>query len=217
MNAVMTIAPPVRGQSVIVEDVAALERIFQPEHNLVVWRRSGVALSDAEFAPWLAHPRRFLREFAIDECCAAGLAAACNLAAESALATDLAALAELFITVTDATHIGLRVEITDTRTCPRFHVDNVALRMLCTYRGPATEWVDSANVDRRLLGLGAKGLTDASSGLLRSPEVVRTMQRYDVALMKGERWPQNTGYGAVHRSPAVPAGTLRVLVSFDSL
>jgi hypothetical protein len=217
MNAAACSVAPTRGSSFISARLVDLERIFEPAFSLVAWRRPRLPIPAADFSPWLTRPHRFVRDLAAADCTPATLADHCKLDPASALAEDLAALSELFATLSGAERIGLRVEVTDARTCPRLHVDNVAVRQLCTYLGPATQWVDSKYLDRRKLGAGAAGEPDATSGLLRVPNVVRELQRYDVALLKGERWPGNEGYGAVHRSPAVPRGELRVLVSWDML
>jgi hypothetical protein len=34
--------------------------------------------------------------------------------------------------------IGLRIHVLADTMCPRFHVDRVPVRLLCTYRGPGT-------------------------------------------------------------------------------
>ena len=38
-----------------------------------------------------------------------------------------------------------------------------------------------------------------------------------VALVKGERWVGNEGRGLIHRSPALPAGERRLLLTLDWL
>ena len=54
--------------------------------------------------------------------------------------------------------VGLRLEIIERAMCPRFHVDHVGIRMLCTYRGPGTEWLDDEAADRNFLGARGSGL-----------------------------------------------------------
>ncbi|MEF8706149.1 MAG: DUF1826 domain-containing protein [Candidatus Accumulibacter sp. UW27] len=43
----------------------------------------------------------------------------------------------------------MRLDVVRQAMCPRLHVDRVGIRLLCTYRCPGTEWVESAAVDRR--------------------------------------------------------------------
>jgi hypothetical protein len=139
-------------------------------------------------------------------------------AGRDALASDLAFLATLCVDLLDCDRVGLRVEITASATCPRFHVDRTGLRLLCTYRGPGTEWLADEDADRSRLGAGAAGRPDACSGLLRSGARIRTVPPFAVVLLKGSAWPGNEARGAIHRSPAVPCGAgPRVLVALDPL
>jgi hypothetical protein len=103
--------------------------------------------------------------------------------------TELAGLVELFITLTDAKAVGLRMTATDRATCPRFHSDQVGLRMLCSWVGEGTEWLDEGEV--------------------------RQLPSFAVGVLKGDLWPGNEGRGVRHRSPQ-PAGR-RVFVSLDAL
>jgi hypothetical protein len=90
--------------------------------------------------------------------------------------------------------------------------------LLCTYRGPATEWLDDVCADRSKLGGGAGRLSDEASGLIRDRARVGRAEPFDLVLLKGCAWPGNELQGAIHRSPAVPTEvTPRVLVAIDAL
>lgn len=141
-----------------------------------------------------------------------------GLASCVALRTDIGWLIELYADLVGCPAVGLRLEVVKRAMCPRFHVDRVALRLLVTYRGPATEWLDDAGADRRKLGLGAGSLPDAQSGLIRNPRAVGRARPYDVVLLKGCLWPGNEAHGAIHRSPAVPIEAApRVLLAIDAV
>ena len=134
-----------------------------------------------------------------------------------ALADDLRFLAEIFFELLDPPALGFRLEIVHKAMCPRFHVDRVGLRMLCTYRGAGTEWVEESDIDRAFLGSLSGGQPDERSGLLLPGHQIETIEPYAVALLKGTLWQGNEGRGIVHRSPAVPAEqSPRVLVAFDA-
>ena len=131
---------------------------------------------------------------------------------------DLTQLVEIHGQLSGRAQVGLRVEVVDRALCPRFHTDRVGIRLLCTYRGPATEWLDDRFADRTRLGVNGHGLTDEESGLIRDPAAVQRLPLFAIALLKGEAWPGNAGHGLIHRSPAVPAGEgPRVLVAIDAL
>jgi hypothetical protein len=135
-----------------------------------------------------------------------------------ALRTDIGRLIELYVDLMECPSVGLRLEVVDRAMCPRFHVDRVALRLLVTYRGPATEWLDDAAADRGKLGAGADGLPDAQSGLIRDPLAIGRARPFDVVVLKGCQWPGNEARGAIHRSPPVPIEAApRVLVALDAV
>ena len=128
--------------------------------------------------------------------------------------TELSALVDLFATLTDSRTVGLRVTATDRATCPRFHSDQVGLRLLCSWLGEGTEWLAEEDVIRQ-----PEECPDMSTrfpaGPVRPGGVVRQMRPFAVGVFKGELWPGNQGRGAMHRSPQ-PIGR-RVFVSLDEL
>lgn len=127
------------------------------------------------------------------------------------LVTELSGLVDLFATLADAQTVGVRMTATMQRECPRFHVDRVGLRLLCTWVGEGTEWLAHEDVIREQLGHQPDGW-----GEVKRPRAkVQRMERFAVGVLKGEGWPGNVGRGAVHRSPA-PA-SWRVFVSVDAL
>lgn len=138
-------------------------------------------------------------------------------AGRDALAEDIQFLADIFFELLDPPALGFRLEIVHKAMCPRFHVDRVGLRMLCTYRGAGTEWVEESQIDRAYLGALSGGQPDELSGLLLPGHQVETIEPYAVALLKGTLWQGNEGRGIVHRSPPVTAEqSPRVLVAFDA-
>jgi hypothetical protein len=114
--------------------------------------------------------------------------------------------------------VGLRLRTLDKPMCPRFHVDHVTCRLVCTYGGMGTEWLPDDCVDRSKLGPGAKGLPDSESGVILDETAIRVMPPYAVGLMKGARWEGNEAHGLVHRSPrCTPERPRRLLLTLDML
>ncbi len=114
-------------------------------------------------------------------------------AGREALDRDVRVLAELFADLVGCPRVGVRLEVLDRAMCPRFHADRVALRLLCTYRGPGSEWIDPGGA-------------------------VVSAAPFEVVLLKGDLWPDRTSGGVLHRSPAVaPADVPRVLLAIDAL
>lgn len=136
---------------------------------------------------------------------------------EAAVA-DVEHLIEILATLLDPPALGVRLEVLDRAMCPRFHVDRVGVRLLCTYRGPGTELLDEASADRRWLGAAGHGLDDELSGLVRDPGVIQRIPRQAVLLMKGAGWPGNEHLGAIHRSPQVNVcDGPRIVIAIDAL
>lgn len=131
------------------------------------------------------------------------------------LAEDMAELVAMYCCLFDLEHVGLRLTVLDRAMCPKFHVDGVACRLVCTYQGSATQWLSHELVDRSKLGRGSLGLADAESGLYRYDSDISSLQCGDIALLKGESWPNNKGFGLVHRSPSLIGDECRLLLSLD--
>lgn len=208
------------------QDIAGLERIFDGPVAICIWRREpDERITHALQQLQATHTRDIVQR--LDTRDLLQPAAAPDLTAplqdfpavpgREHLIRDIGQLVELFITLADCRHVGLRLSITTQRPCPRFHVDHVDLRLVCTWQGPATQWLEHQAVNRAALGRGAQGQPDETSGALHRGAQIHQLRPFDVAVLKGERYPGNAGHGAVHRSPAMPAGALRVMLSLDAI
>lgn len=131
---------------------------------------------------------------------------------------DVALLVSAFCELFELREAGLRLYTLNKAMCPRFHVDRVAARLICSYGGIGTEWLPEYAVDRGRLGMGGRNLPDNESGLILDETAVRRMPAYAVGLMKGEHWEGNEGHGFVHRSPTPTAvQPRRLLLTLDML
>ncbi|MBN8474631.1 DUF1826 domain-containing protein [Sulfuritalea sp.] len=141
-----------------------------------------------------------------------------DLPGREALVGDITGLAELYGDLLGCRSVGLRLEVIERAMCPRFHVDHVGIRMLCTFRGPGTEWLDAAAADRNLLGARSGGQPDETSGLIRDSRGIHAVPPFAVALLKGDLWQGNAGRGIIHRSPSVLVEQApRILVAIDAI
>ncbi len=108
----------------------------------------------------------------------------------SVLADDLISLATSFLNQFELREARLRIEITRTQSCPKFHCDNVHVRLVTTYFGPTTEYRhagESTTHSAPLCGL---------------------------VFLKGHRYPTHSDT-VHHRSPEVPKGEKRLCVAID--
>lgn len=200
---------PAHSMAASVSDLPALERIFDVDCHLVRLPRAiPAALADyldnpATHAALRALPRKSLSSG--DTFDAASLPAHPG---RRDLLDDVRLCGELLCDLTGSLRFGARIEVLDRAMCPRWHVDHVSLRLLVTWRGPATEWLDEDGFDRSLLG---------SEDMPVDPARLRQAAAGDILLLKGERWPRNAGRGVIHRSPCVEGTAPRVVAAFDAL
>ncbi len=130
---------------------------------------------------------------------------------------DVAHLIDVFSHLFELEHVGLRLSVLDKAMCPKFHVDHVPCRLISTYGGIGTQWLEDVFVDRRKLGSGSDGLSDEVSGLIVADlAVISTMPTYAIGLFKGSKWEGNELHGAVHRSPKLLENApRRLLLTLD--
>ncbi|GFR51575.1 hypothetical protein Agub_g13908, partial [Astrephomene gubernaculifera] len=104
--------------------------------------------------------------------------------------------------------VRAKLEVLGGTPCPRFHADHVGVRLLVTYCGPGTVFVENRHVRRRWLWGGAGGVAveavdpaAASRGGGAAGSAARQAAPGDLLFLKGNAAPGNYGMGAVHRSP----------------
>lgn len=131
-----------------------------------------------------------------------------------ALAADITALMGLLQSLPQTGSVRMRLERITTDACRLFHTDTLPVRLVCTYRGAGTEWLDDAACDRSGLGKGD------NARICRDPAAIHRIPEGWAGLMKGNLWPgPSTGSpgGLVHRSPPQAAGDWRLFLSLDAL
>ena len=212
--------PPIENDCVSVsDDITDLTRIFEARRQVSVWQR--------------AEPERvahYLQSAVISGNIGPGFAATLRAGSipifpelpdsplRNAFLMDLRFITGMYFDLLGCPQIGLRVEMLSQAMCPRFHVDRTGIRMLCTYRGPGTEWLADHAADRSRLGPLSAGMPDETSGLILDPAAIGSAPPFSIVLLKGSLWQGNAGRGAIHRSPAIPAREIpRILVALDAI
>ncbi len=107
---------------------------------------------------------------------------------------DIGDLVSVFARITQSDLVDVRLERVSDDACWKFHRDCVEARLLTTYRGPATEWVQPQLAERAL----------HEQKHFEGP--LERLGIHDVAVFKGSC--AGPGSGIVHRSPPI-AGTGR--------
>lgn len=196
------------------DEIDALPRIFEDDINIAVMRRSlSAALQQSVQAQcqterawqlaWLGQPGDDLRTDLLKRLPAPEAA--------EPLVEDVQLLAEAMAYLFDTDTVGIRLRLLDAAMCPRFHVDNLPVRLVTTYQGPGSEWLPEAAVDRA--GLGAPSTQKPE--IIRDPDAIQRLEVGDLALLKGGGWEGNEQRALVHRSPALIEGQKRLLLTID--
>lgn len=103
-----------------------------------------------------------------------------------ALIADIAVVAEHFAAVMELSDVEIRLEHVVTNACRKFHGDYVTARLICTYVGPGTQWLDPED----------PGNCDCGD-----PHDIRQLGSGDIGLFKGHLWSAEAP--AIHRSPPI--------------
>ncbi len=170
----------------------SLHRVHDPAIGLVLWHRPMRApLSISVRALLALPPFSEITEGSPDIAVRQMLHALPG--AIGCLGADLARLVGHFAAVTGQPTLRIRLEHVTDDACRKFHVDAVGLRLLCTYAGLGTEWIDPAGSVHRMAPL-------------------------QVGLFKGAAYPDNAPC-IWHRSPPVahrpPSRRSRLLLCLD--
>lgn len=202
----------------IVRRDAGLARILRPELNVCVWRRT----LPRRLGPWLnllgrtlvhAVTARISPDLASTQRLFTGLPERAEM---HAWAADVATLASLFCKLLGTKSLRASVATVDTNKCRKFHTDYKSLRLVCTYAGPGTEWVDDRHADRSAMRHEDACIDTANTRIVRRGSSIERAKPGDVVLLKGELFAGNAGRAAVHRSPPIEStGDRRIVLTFD--
>jgi hypothetical protein len=193
-----------------------LTQILDDDTNMAVWQRQ-LPAHISDFAAMVLSMDQPLAESLVldlpeDESLPVlvGLAAGFrDLQGYEGFIADVAWLVGAFACLLGARRVGLRLRTLNKAMCPRFHVDHVPVRLLTTYAGAGSQWLKEGALDRRRLAQPEAAFDD--------PQKVQQLCSGDVALLKGEKWHGNEGFGLVHRSPEPAPGERRLILSLDWL
>ncbi|CAN0507566.1 unnamed protein product [Ectocarpus sp. 12 AP-2014] len=115
--------------------------------------------------------------------------------------------------------VTVKLELLKRGKCPRFHLDKVPIRLICTYVGPSTEWLD---VYDKWEMENNRSMPPACNVKISGGREARRARPGDVLIFRGK--PQGglakgDGSGAfavAHRSPDTVEGQRRLLLTMDA-
>jgi len=198
------------------ETPRALTRVLDDGVNLAVWQRQ-LPAHIADFGRLLLSLNEPLAESLVLELPCDdtepnlhGLASGfSDLEGYEGFIADVSWLVSAFACLLGAKRVGLRLRVLDKAMCPRFHVDHVPVRLISTYCGIGSQWLKEGAMDRRQLG---KAEVEPQDNAL-----IQQIACGEVALLKGEKWHGNEGFGLIHRSPQLAPGERRLILTLDWL
>jgi len=205
----MTVLVASRARSSPLPDM--MEQIADPDCNLAVWERAVPFALDGLLADWPRGPTRpdnlpkdvrfvarvtHLQSALVSELDAAGFP---QTSQRRALIADIADLATRFGAVMNEERLLVRLALVSTNSCHKFHADYVKARLITTYRGTGTQWIEGEDAAR---------LADTCE-----PAQINTLNEGDVGLFKGKMWTREP---VIHRSPPIEgSGEMRLLLVLD--
>ena len=204
----MPTGPPVAGPVLARPGAAAsIVRTFaDPAVPVAVWRRTVdpvLAAALAAVARDLPAVDCTLHRAAVGAGCLPEVVRA--LPGAEGLCADVEALAACFADATVSTRLRFVFGPVLDDKCKRFHVDFVRVRMVVTYLGPGTQWLEGEAAQRH----GPRGAVAGSCGHGVPADEIRCAQAGDVVWMRGV---YGGGAPAVHRSPPLgESGQARVV------
>ncbi|MCI3948020.1 hypothetical protein K0038_05136 [Pseudomonas syringae] len=195
---------------------AVLSQVLEDDVNLAVWQRRLPAHIE-DFSTLLLSMNEPLAESMTLEVkggdvepnlsmLASGYA---DLQGYQGFVADVSWLVSAYACLLGADCVGLRLRVLDKAMCPRFHVDHVPVRLITTYGGVGSQWLHEDVMDRKQLGRPDAEPCDAAQ--------IQQIGSGDVALLKGERWKGNEGFGLIHRSPPLAHNERRLILTLDWL
>ena len=189
-----------------VAEIADLVEIFDQEIQICTWRRQ----IDPTIETYLSALHQ-TRELQVMEVLSPDARPKLDCLPEgpgrAPLIDDLSFLLEVIFDLLGCCEIGMRFARVGRAMCPGWHFDRVGIRLVCTYQGPGTQWLDNQDIDRR----------NFHSGRLPDDMFIQAVPG-EIVLLKGALWQGNEAFGAVHRSPELgPIAAPRTLITFDPL
>jgi hypothetical protein len=174
--------------AIIAGNIEALRAIRDEDVSLAIWERAVPAelaefplltIIDLRFSASLKLLPARLQQAMVKAGYGRGVA-------QAALHDDILLLAKRFAAIMRCDAVEIRLEHVTTNACKKFHGDYVTARLICTYVGPGTEWLEGED----------DGGCDCGD-----PHNIRRMNAGDVGMFKGRLWSEHAP--AIHRSPPI--------------
>lgn len=195
-----------------------LPLIYQEGINLIQWQREENTAT-YEYAEFLtseqSHFSAFKSRLEADNSITVLQKELPEHPAKQAFIDDMALLVDMFCTLFELPAAAARLSVLGAAMCPKFHTDKIPCRLVTSFYGVGTEWLENHHVRRHKMGHNTNGKSDKDAGVFIHSRFIQHIGCQDVVLLKGDSWEGNEGNGAVHRSPMPAAGEKRLLLTLD--
>ena len=189
-----------------------LSEIFASDTSVAIWQREVLEKVNQYFANTFYDAQKEVRLVLSMDSLKAGLAESMPDGDGKADAIDdIHLVSDMLTCLFNCDTVGLRLAPLDKAMCPKFHTDNIQIRLVNTYLGDGTEWLPNELVKVKA---GAEITPDRFQYL---DSDVHQMKAFEVGLLKGSAWGEGDHLAAIHRSCKVNAGDKRVLLTLDPM
>ncbi|WP_447894426.1 DUF1826 domain-containing protein [Vreelandella sp. GE22] len=196
------------------DDISVLPRIFEDAVNIAILQRAlpaDITLS-ARAQCQTERAWQFNWLGAVDDAFSADLCRHLPAPqAGEALIEDITTVASAIAFLFETETVGVRLRLLTSAMCPRFHCDNLPVRLVTTYVGPSSEWLPERAINRAGLGAPRPERPD----IITDPGAIQRLSSGDIALVKGSGWVGCEERALVHRSPALDGQEKRLLMTID--
>ncbi|GAX75831.1 hypothetical protein CEUSTIGMA_g3274.t1 [Chlamydomonas eustigma] len=103
---------------------------------------------------------------------------------------DICSIVQSYGETLGSEEVDVKLQVLQSTMCPRWHADHVGVRLLCTYIGQGTWWIENRHVMRNWV-LQEGELVPVVEGV--DEEHAQQVDTGDLLLLKGHKWPGNQG------------------------
>ena len=121
---------------------------------------------------------------------------------------DMEHICKIFCDILNEGSISFSLETS--RSCKRYHIDNVPMRLLVTYFGKGTEWFPSHACNYTAYYEGRP-----NEEIIKNLKEKRNLKPWDIAIFKGQK-SEGGDKAILHRTPNEALNTRSLLMRLDS-
>ncbi|TAP38999.1 DUF1826 domain-containing protein [Alteromonas sp. KUL49] len=191
----------------------ALSEIIAPDKSVAIWKRLTNPVIQNYFDTTFSSLGMGIRQmFELPSLKEALMRSLPDGEGKNEVVEDIYLLSDVLTCLFDCEGVGLRLVPLTAAMCPKFHTDQIPVRLVNTYLGQGTEFLPV----EELLDEPVIGSKSSSKGAYH-PHSIQQLDTHDVGLLKGSAWDKHEHMAAIHRSCKVANDEKRVLLTLDPI